>query len=80
MNDGKRVLSIDMDECHDVSLVKYDILGLKQMQILRLTCETAGIRVPLSHEMDWGDPIVWKHMMDSPIGIFQFEGRHNCSH
>ena len=80
MNDGKRVLSIDMDECHDVSLVKYDILGLKQMQILRLTCETAGIRVPLSHEMDWEDPIVWKHMMDSPIGIFQFEGRHNCSH
>lgn len=80
MNDGKRVLSIDMDECHDVSLVKYDILGLKQMQILRLTCETAGVRVPLSHEMDWEDPIVWKHMMDSPIGIFQFEGRHNCSH
>ena len=69
-----------MDECHDVSLVKYDILGLKQMQILRITCETAKIRVPLSYEMNWEDPVVWKHMMDSPVGLFQFEGRHNCSH
>lgn len=79
-NDGKRIISIDMDECHDVSLVKYDILGLKQMQILRITCETAKIRVPLSYEMNWEDPVVWKHMMDSPVGLFQFEGRHNCSH
>ena len=75
-SDGKKVIAIDMDECHDVSLVKYDILGLKQVQIDRITCENAGIRMPLAHEIDWNDEIVWKHMMDSPIGLFQFEGNY----
>lgn len=75
-NDDKRIICIDMDLCHDVSLVKYDILGLKQMQILRISGENAKIRIPFSHEMDWDDPVVWKHMLDSPVGLFQFEGSY----
>lgn len=77
---GKKVLAIGMEECHEISLVKYDILGLKQVQINRLTCDWANIRNPLSHEIDWDDPIVWEHMLDSPIGVFQFEGKQKtCS-
>ena len=74
-----QVIAIDMDSCHDVALVKYDILGLKQLQILRENCEYANIKVPYSHEMNWDDEFVWKHMTDSPVGLFQFEGKHNCS-
>ena len=33
--DGKRVLSINMEEVHEVSLIKYDILALTYIQILR---------------------------------------------
>lgn len=73
--DGKRILNIDMEDCHEISLVKYDILGLKQIQIERITCEMAGINTPLSHQIDWDDPVVWKHITDSPIGVFQFESK-----
>ena len=34
-NDGKRILSINMEEIHEVSLVKYDLLGLKNIEIIK---------------------------------------------
>ena len=37
-NDGKRILYLDMEEVHDSGLVKYDILGLKNIQIIRDVC------------------------------------------
>lgn len=70
---GKRILSINMEEVHEVSLVKYDILGLKNIQIIRDTCKMAGIPYPLSHEINWEDKNVWDSMLISPVGIFQFE-------
>lgn len=76
-NGNDQIISIDMDSCHDVALVKYDILGLKQLQILRQNCEYANIRVPYSHELNWDDEFVWKHMTDSPVGLFQFEGSYS---
>lgn len=72
-NDGKRILSINMEEIHEVSLVKYDILGLKNIQVIRECCELAGIKYPKSHELNWDDQEVWKHITDSPVAIFQFE-------
>lgn len=72
-NDGKRILSINMEEIHEISLVKYDILGLKNIEIIKDCCELAGIKYPKSHEIDWDDKEVWKHITDSPYGIFQFE-------
>lgn len=72
-NDGKRILSVNMDEIHEVSLVKYDILGLKNIQVIRECCELAGIKYPKSHELNWDDQNVWEHITDSPVGIFQFE-------
>lgn len=72
--DGKRVLSINMEEVHEVSLIKYDILSLNNIQIIRDTCKYAGIPYPKSHEMNWYDEKVWEDMVTSPTGIFQFSG------
>lgn len=63
-----------MEEIHEINLAKYDILGLKNVGIVRKTCEYANIKYPLSHEIDWNDLNVYKDMITSPIGIFQFEG------
>ena len=74
--DGKRILLVNMEEAHEVSLVKYDLLGLKNVQIIRDTCRYANIPYPLSHEIDWNDKDVWRDMLISPAGIFQFEGKY----
>lgn len=73
-NDGKHILALNMEECHELQLAKYDCLGLKNIEIIKDTCELAGIPYPKSYQMDWEDKKVWKHITDSPVGIFQFEG------
>lgn len=77
--DGKRILSINMEEIHEVSLVKYDLLGLKNIEIIKDTCELAHIPYPKSHTVNWNDKDVWEHIADSPVGIFQFESKHVCA-
>lgn len=71
--DGELVLDIDMEEIHEVSLVKFDLLVLNTIGIIQDACELAGIPYPKSHLMDFDDPKVWADMMRSPIGIFQME-------
>lgn len=71
--DGKRILSITMGEIHEVSLVKYDLLGLKNVEIIKDTCDLANIPYPKSHTVNWEDEKVWNHITDSPVGVFQFE-------
>lgn len=73
--DGKRILSINMEEIHEVSLVKYDILGLKNIEIIKDACELSHIPYPKSHTVNWLDKNVWDHIADSPVGIFQFESK-----
>lgn len=73
--DGKRILSINMEEIHEVSLVKYDLLGLKNIEIIKDTCKFAKIPYPKSHTVNWVDEKVWSHISDSPVGIFQFESK-----
>lgn len=73
-DEGKRVMSINMEEVHEVSLVKYDILGLKNIGIIKNTCKLVGIPYPKSHEINWHDNDVWNDMIKSNVGIFQFEG------
>lgn len=73
--DGKRILSINMEEIHEISLVKYDLLGLKNIEIIKDTCELAHIPYPKSHTVNWNDKNVWAHIADSPVGIFQFESK-----
>ena len=73
--DGKRIISINMEEVHEVSLVKYDLLGLKNIDIIKGCCELAHIPYPKSHTVNWEDEEAWKHITDSPVGIFQFESK-----
>ena len=75
VSDGKLILQVDMDCVHDVSLVKYDILGLENIGIIRDACQIAGLPYPKSHEIDWDDQAVWKDMLRSPVGIFEFESK-----
>lgn len=74
ISDGKTILQIDMDCVHEVSLVKYDILGLKNIEIIKDAYKLIGKPYPKSHEIDWFDENVWKDMLRSPVGVFQFEG------
>lgn len=71
--DDKPILQIDMDCVHDVGLVKYDILGLVNVAIIRDTYAALGKPYPRMHEINWDDSAVWKDMLRSPVGIFQFE-------
>ena len=73
--DGKRILGINMEEVHEVSLVKYDLLGLKNIEIIKDACSLANIPYPKSHTINWVDKAVWSHIADSPVGIFQFESK-----
>ena len=75
-SDGQYILPINMEEVHEVGLVKYDILGLKNIGIIRKTCEYSRIKYPLAHEINWDDQKVFKDMTTSPVGIFQFEGSY----
>lgn len=75
-NDGKHILAINMEECHELQLAKYDCLGLKNIEIIKDTCQMANIPYPKSHNIDWEDKDVWAHITDSPVGIFQFEGAY----
>lgn len=72
--DDKRIMMINMEEIHEVSLVKYDLLGLKNVEIIKDTCKLAGIPYPKSHTINWEDQNVWADMITAPAGIFQFEG------
>lgn len=76
VNDGKVILQIDMECVHEVSLVKYDILGLKNIEIIKDAYKLIGKPYPKSHKIDWNDENVWNDIIKSPVGIFQFEGEY----
>ena len=63
--DGKEILQIDMECVHEVSLVKYDILGLKNIEIIKDAYELLGKPYPKSHEINWTDEAVWQDMLRS---------------
>jgi DNA polymerase-3 subunit alpha len=71
--DGEGCIMIDMDACHDVGLVKYDMLLLKTVKVLRDICDYLGTDVPKSHEINWNDEAVWDNIASSPVGLFQYE-------
>lgn len=71
--DGDRCLLLTMDEAHDVSLVKYDMLVLKTVQVIHDCCELAGLKYPRMHEINFNDKVVWDDICKDQLGIFQFE-------
>jgi len=73
IKDDMQILCLDMDNSHDVGLAKYDILGLRNIGIIKKCTEYIGTHFPKSYEIDWNDREVWDGIKKSPIGIFQFE-------
>lgn len=71
--DNENCLIIDMDECHDVGLVKYDFLILKTLGVISDTCKLIGTNYPKAHEINWDDQKVWEDMARNPATIFQME-------
>lgn len=73
VNNDLQILQLDMEDSHDVNLVKYDILGLKSISVINDACQMAGIKYPLSYEINWEDENVYNEIKLSPVGIFQYE-------
>ena len=71
--DGQPIMQIDMEDIHDCGLNKYDLLALKNINIIRDTCSNAGIRYPMVHEINFEDENVWKDITCSRVGLFEFE-------
>lgn len=74
--DGMSCLMLDMEDAHAVGLVKYDFLVLSNIKIIKDACDYAGIPYPKSHEINWDDQAVWKDMLKSSTGLFQFESAY----
>ena len=74
--DGDMCLMLDMEEVHEIGIVKYDFLILKNIGIINDVYKMIGKPYPKSHEIDWEDEAVWKDMLKSSVGIFQMEGEY----
>ncbi|HHT97493.1 MAG TPA: DNA polymerase III subunit alpha [Clostridiales bacterium] len=75
--DGDRNMPVSvcsMKAVDSLNYVKFDILGLKTVGIIKDACEYAGIPYPKSYELNWDDGEVWDNMITSQEGVFQFEG------
>ena len=71
--DGKIVSCLDMEEIHECGLVKYDILGLKNVGIIQEVYKMIGKPYPKSYEINCEDKKVWEDIKTSPVGVFQYE-------
>ncbi len=71
--DDKIIINLDMEEVHECGLVKYDILGLKNVGIIKDTYKMLNKPYPKSYKINWNDKNVWEDIKISPVGIFQFE-------
>lgn len=62
-----------MKAVDSLNYVKFDILGLKTVGIIKDACSYAGIPYPESHLLNWNDSKVWRNMIETQQGVFQFE-------
>lgn len=75
--DGDECLLLDMENIHDYTgLAKYDFLVLSTVEIIRDTFNYLGKKYPKTYEINWDDQEVWEAMLESPIGVFQFESAY----
>jgi DNA polymerase-3 subunit alpha len=74
-DEGFPVSSCSMKQVDYLNFVKYDILSLKSLGVLRDTYKYIGMSYPEAHEINWNDQEVWKDMITSNIGVFQFESK-----
>lgn len=73
---NKPVSTCAMKAVDSLNYVKFDILGLKTVGIIKDACKYAGIPYPKSHQINWKDEKVWNNMIETQQGVFQFEGSY----
>ncbi len=71
--DKQQILPIDMEECHEMGLIKFDILGLKSVGVIDKTYKMIGKHFPRAYEVDWNDQKVFEDISNDSTMIFQFE-------
>jgi DNA polymerase-3 subunit alpha len=64
---------LNMKEIDAQNYVKLDILGLDTTEIISETAKLAGISFPTPQTLNQNDGNVWKSVLESNIGIFQWE-------
>lgn len=77
---GGLISACDMKEVDSLNYVKYDILSLKTLQVIKDTCKLLNKDMPRAKAMNWDDKEVLSHMSDSPVGLFQFESDSSWSY
>jgi DNA polymerase III subunit alpha len=71
----EEVTSLDKYSGEELGLLKIDILGLKEMRILRMCCEAVGMSVDDLYNISLKDPKTRRGFKNSDVtGIFQFDG------
>jgi len=74
---GVAISQCDMKAVDSLNYVKFDILGLKNIGIIKEVYQILGVNYKKSHEIDWDDKDVWNDIVTSPVGIFQFESPYS---
>ncbi|WP_168898341.1 PHP domain-containing protein [Bacillus sp. ISTL8] len=64
---------LNMKEIDDQNYVKLDILGLDTTSVISEACRLAGIDFVTPQNLDSEDEKVWNSILDSNVGIFQWE-------
>jgi DNA polymerase III subunit alpha len=81
LKDNKYPVScLNMKEIDNLNFVKLDVLGLDNVEIIAKTCELSGVEMLTSDNVDDKDESVWKDILKSPLGIFQFTGNYAHSY
>lgn len=70
------ITQIAMKSIDKLNFVKFDILGLKNISIIKKTYEYINQHYKKSNEINWDDENVWEDMISCRAGIFQFESQH----
>ena len=73
--DGQVIVPLDMEECHELGLVKFDILGLKSVGVIDKAFKLVGKSFPKAYQIDWNDQKVFEDISNDSTSIFQFESQ-----
>ena len=72
----KRTVQFDKNDCEKYGLLKMDLLGLKNLDILQNAAKHAGIDFYKLYDMPLDDPKVYERFQQGDThGVFQFESR-----
>jgi DNA polymerase-3 subunit alpha len=63
----------DMKEIDSLNFVKYDLLGLKTLDVIKDTYKLMGEKTKKTHQIDWNDKRVFDEIQKHQLGLFQFE-------